>query len=242
LQHSRSIEELKKTGHCLTDIRMKTSTITGADQGLFAVRSFSTGEVVSISPVLVMGKHILSRSDANSVLVNYALSVNGSDVSLIPFGRAGMANHGGSSANLRVEWYDWPSRRSGGMPLILSEKTIEELESAPFAPLDVSYRALRDISEGEELTIDYGPAWEAAWSQYVKDLASWTDAMKDAATALSELQQPVFRHTIGIDASMYPSSWYIPCIGHDCALSRKANTESCSLYMASSSIPGKLEG
>lgn len=229
---SRDIEELSASGHCLTDVAVDDSAIPGAGQGVYAERSFKAGEVVSITPVLILPKHILNDTYANSVMVNYVLSVDGSDVTLLPLGRASMVNNGGKESSLSVHWYDWEGQRVlyDQYPSAALERSIEELEASHFANLDISYVATRDIEEGEELTLNYGPEWEAAWKEYQNTI--WRRKQLIHAA----IDPPIFRQPIGVSATMFPSSWMGNCIGRDCNL----RTTPCDLYMATSTLPGRM--
>lgn len=209
--HSRSLKDLNAFGHCLTDVSIQKSKIAGAGQGLFAEKSFKAGEVVSIVPVLVMPKHILSEVGANSVLVNYAMSVPGSDVALFPLGRAAMVNNGGQSSNLKVQWYDWDSRRvllGSERPSAVNERTVDELEASPYASLDICYIATQNIEKGEELTLFYGAQWENLWENYQNALES--------TSIFGNSPRPVFLEPVGLEAGMFPDSWMVSCIGTNC--------------------------
>jgi hypothetical protein len=202
---SRPLEELARSGHCLTDIYMDTSTIPSAGRGVFASRDFSEGEVVSISPVLIVPRHLLERPESNTVMLNYAISTNGTDVTILPIGLAAMINNGrAEKANVRLEWYEWASHTSGGMPQALMSRTIEEIDESPFSALDVSYRATRPIRAGEELLLDYGPEWSEAWERYLVARAD------PAAPA-------VFRCPVGAPEGLFPEPWHkLKCFGEHC--------------------------
>jgi hypothetical protein len=239
LSLSRSLTDLERTGHCLSDVEILESSMgAGAGDGLFATRPFKSGEVVSLSPVLFMAKHTLLETSATSELVNYALSLPGSDVSLVPMGRAGMANDGGPAASLRLHWYDWASRSvlyGSDMPDAIKGKTVDEIESSRFVTLDVCYVATRDIEEGEELTLFYGEEWGREWQLH-------TQRQQADSSAL-------FRHFIDVSPEMFPNSWMIDCVGNSChkkvsppplANAAEVGTyrDDCSLYMAASTIAG----
>lgn len=55
------------------------------------------------------------------------------------------------------------------MPRLL-EAPLRELEADKTAKLAFEMVATRDIKEGEEIFLDYGDAWEAAWKEHVQ---SW---------------------------------------------------------------------
>jgi hypothetical protein len=236
--YHRGVEDLSAHGHCLSDVSVRDSGIPGAGQGLFAERAFRQGDVVSISPVLVMSKQVLGNSSANSVLLNYAISLDGSDVAVLPIGKAAMANNGGrEGASLSMHWYDWDSSRvfyDADLPEVIKRQSIEKIEGSPSASLDISYVATRDIQAGEELTIFYGEQWESAWKAYQGLL--WK--RKQLIQARGE--SPVFRQPVGAQPRMFPAAWMVDCIGRACAPSEVRGGGACSLYLATSSLPGMV--
>ena len=144
-----------------------------------------------------------------------------------------MINNAGKQSNTKVHWYEWNKRRvlyGHEMPSAVLHNSIQELESMPFAPLDISYVATRDILKGEELTLDYGEEWELKWKEY--QAALW----KRKQLLHTSPDPPIFRYSVGVNPEMFPSSWMVDCIGYDCVKNRN---EYCELYLATSSLPGK---
>eukprot|EP01041_Mallomonas_annulata_P001695 gene1695-3285_t len=108
-----TIDELKTVGHCLTDVFVNKSVLPKAGKGLFAKIAYKAGEIVTISPVAVLPRHeVEAASDNSTLLINFCIISEGSDVALFPFGLAGMVNHGGRESNMRVM-----SRSNGDKPL-----------------------------------------------------------------------------------------------------------------------------
>lgn len=108
---SYSAEALRKEGRCLSDIRVGSSSFPFAGKGAFATKSFARGEVVSVSPVLVLPLHAMEMEANHSVLLNYCISSgprngNKSDVALLPLSQAAMMNHGPPGlANVKIDWW-----------------------------------------------------------------------------------------------------------------------------------------
>ncbi len=76
--------------------------------------------------------------------------------------------------------------------------SIQELLSYPFIPLDLAYYAARDISKGEELTLDYGSSWESHYREWgIKSLEFPSDDYMK------------FRHYIQPSQDLFPRSWFI---------------------------------
>eukprot|EP00602_Paraphysomonas_sp_CaronLab_P005770 CAMPEP_0185033988 /NCGR_PEP_ID=MMETSP1103-20130426/23456_1 /TAXON_ID=36769 /ORGANISM="Paraphysomonas bandaiensis, Strain Caron Lab Isolate" /LENGTH=428 /DNA_ID=CAMNT_0027570461 /DNA_START=21 /DNA_END=1304 /DNA_ORIENTATION=- len=203
-----SAEYLKKNGHCLTDIYTDHSDIPLAGKGVFARKAFKKGEIVSISPALVLPRHSVVKANDHSVLINYCICSPGSDAAIMPIGLAGMFNHGGSRANLEMAWYEWsdPSTSSEESRLTWD---IARLEKLPYAPLDIKYVASRDIAVGEELLISYGAEWERAWLSYVDEVIAWTEKYGGDGIVM----RPQFRQPISAPDGMFPENFMSECIG-----------------------------
>lgn len=182
-----SISELEKYGHCLTHVSVNTSSIPEVGKGLFAEKNFKAGDIVVISPVLMLEKAMVDRMRVTSVLMNYCFTPPGdvSDVVLFPLNNAVAINHQPEGlANLDIQWYDWTRVSSKGAYFektnnntrdltSLLKLSVTEILAAPYAQFDLAFVALTDIYEGDELTINYGDSWQEAWDQYGSALQEW---------------------------------------------------------------------
>lgn len=201
---SRPLHYLQEEGYCLTDVEVKKSGIYNAGRGLFARRRFSAGDLVTLSPALVLPMKRLRDAAPHSVVLNYAISPNDSDVAILPFGRGAMANHGEAGQfNLQLQWHDREMGTAGAGPNGSSTGK-DELQQSDAAPVYVSYVATRDIATGDELTLHYGKAWEQAWTQYARRMNAAVDRGVASPPASSSI---IFRHPIGAPEGMFPSHW-----------------------------------
>ena len=202
-----SMSELKAVGHCVSNIytsKSKISAQESAGQGVFASVEFKKGELVDVSPVLVLPKHeVQEASDSSYVLINFCFSRPGSDLAFLPIGYGAVCNHGGKNANVAIEWHWWGGSYNES---VLSISPAELLKSE-FAQLYFSYRALRDIKKDEEILIDYGADWEADWNKYLQAKRDFK-IFKEAV--------PLFRRSIDINEPMFPDNWYVDCVGATC--------------------------
>ena len=75
----------------------------------------------------------------------------------------------------------------------------------------LEYVAMRDIAQGEELFLDYGPAWEAAWTTHVQNWKPPSNA-KDYVypTDMNALDEP-FRTVDEQRKNPYPSNLQTVC-------------------------------
>jgi len=149
------VDELRRTGHCVTQVRIAPSSLpptvvpvpadtadeeeggggggsvytvtVSAGLGLFAARSFNAGEVVTVSPVMLLPRAAVEKTAASaSVLANYCFAADDVNTVLLPFGPAAIANHAPPSsppegppssstplsssspaANMQMQWFFW---------------------------------------------------------------------------------------------------------------------------------------
>ena len=180
----------------MTQVMVFDSDIPLSGKGLFAMRDFKKGEIVDISPVLLLRKHDVQSISNESVLMNYCITAPGLDIVLLPLGFSTAINHNTEYlSNLVLEWYQWPSDTNGKT----KDSNIDELINSEFSPLDVSFRAKRDVLYGEELTLNYGVEWVEEWASY---LAS-TYRMDNTTT-----NHRLFRHPIIANDGFFPKHWY----------------------------------
>jgi hypothetical protein len=214
--------EKKEASHyksvCLSDVNIKRSRISShhqtAGNGLFAKRAFQKDELITVSPVLLLEYHHLLETYYNisSLLMIYSFYKSRSSVALLPLGLSSMMNHyedlsglshglPGSFApqktpSVYVDWFHWNASAAAShervRPFALS-LPLDHLLSMPFAPLDLAFYANRAIEEGEELTLDYGPEWVAAYQ--------YSEAKTDPSVP--------FLHWIGGADDLFPDDWMV---------------------------------
>jgi len=262
----------------------------GAGQGLFSKVMVKTGDLVTMSPLLVLPLHsIVAGSDANCTLINHCLAsssslnrndANYSDVCLLPFGKSALINHAPTrgrpslcshstrnvTANVAMEWFafnnysaadacalsaavlgadprlycDLPEgaklfesnqNKSAQLDLLLSpETTLQQLEQYPYAPLDIGYRATRDIAPGDEIYVDYGAEWEVAFSMHLQRMTEYYEYVDRLPVQLEAEANgeglhtnvmpipPQFRHPMVLPEEMVPLHWKgVQCLGSHCS-------------------------
>mmetsp|Transcript_17515 Transcript_17515/g.26592 ORF Transcript_17515/g.26592 Transcript_17515/m.26592 type:complete len:598 (+) Transcript_17515:47-1840(+) len=180
-QSTRKTEWLREHGICGDNIKEGISTINQAGRGAFATRDLSKGTIIAPLPLIHLsnrtrmdmykrnGSAVIKESPpvGKQLLLNYCMGHRDSTLLLCPYGLlTALINHGGKErSNVKLRWSD-PSR-SNHQPEWLN-KTIKELRQKKSAILTMELVALRDISEGEEVLMDYGDEWEAAWTEHTK--------------------------------------------------------------------------
>jgi hypothetical protein len=180
-----------KNGYCLDSLRMGESKISQAGRGAFANRKFSDGDIISLSPMM----HIAQRSlldmyrletfldprtgerfrdflieegpIGKQLLTNYCFGHPESSLLLFPLaGHVGLINHQKEEPNAYITW----SRvRDNGLP---NQHSFQDVSVGALASVNrivavMKIVALREIEEGEEVTISYGDDWHRAWDSYM---------------------------------------------------------------------------
>jgi SET domain len=100
-----------------------------------------------------------------TVLLNYVFGHRHSTILLSPYGLlSSLINHSPNKANTRIQWTTSPMRSPEWF-----EMDPEEWIMSTHSGLQWDFIALRDIEANEEILIDYGPEWEAAWKEHVRN-------------------------------------------------------------------------
>lgn len=187
----REIDWLEENGACMDNIYADVSKIPHAGRGAFARRSIGKGEVIGPAPLIHLpnryvmkmyeGKVVLdpdegfeyvivrdtTQDDQEQLLLNYCFGHRDSTLLLCPYGLlTSLINHSHESPNAKVEWSQKTSLMAHPEWRNL---TLREWGGKVHTGLSFDFVALRDISESEEILIDYGEEWEAAWQKHVNN-------------------------------------------------------------------------
>jgi hypothetical protein len=182
------------------------------------MRNFYAGEIVTISPTMILPKERVERMslETDTVIQNYCIaSADVSSIVLFPFGLSGMANHARAGhANMEMEWHWWSEEEKEKK----MSASAEDLSSAAFAQLDIAFRATVDIWEGTELTFDYGDEWADAWVSYLGQMNLWliSRALNEHAkyddelfsADLIDLVMPEFRAFMAAPEGFFLPQWH----------------------------------
>lgn len=195
-QSERSLKWLEKNGICMDNIREGPSTIPQAGRGAFATRDLAKDSAIAPLPLI----HVTERKrldmyeltpsqeeqfnknniTSKQLLLNYCFGHRQSTLLLCPYGMlTALVNHGSKQrANVKLQW-SVPARSSHD-PTWLN-MSVKDLKAKKISGLSMELVALRDIKEGEEVLLDYGDEWEAAWTRHIN---SWKP-LNDAANYVS---------------------------------------------------------
>lgn len=184
---NRSLMWLQENGVCGDTMHTGLSTIRQAGHGAFASWHLQQGTVVLPVPLIhIPDRAVLdfyySESPPDStgkrrgkdgrvippqLLLNYCMGHRDSTLLLSPYGPLfSLINHNKTLANVKLQWAS--PLRSQHNPRLLN-RTVSELSEIRRAQLAMELVALRDIEPGEEIFLDYGDEWEAAWQKHVQE-------------------------------------------------------------------------
>lgn len=207
-----SLDYLDKVGVCQGSNFVNASTLYGAGRGLFAGKDYNEGDIILISPVLLIPYDYFSDPYANTNLQNYLLSYPGSNLGVLPIGHGSLINYFAAVAgsdeldpltepNAKIQWHPWYGYKD--MENYAREISIEDLMGAHAAPLDIAYIATQPIAKGDEILMDYGDAWVQQWNAYKDALLEW----EEHNTEWMENDPPIFKSAIFEPNLYFPHTW-----------------------------------
>jgi hypothetical protein len=177
--NQRTPQWLRENGKCLEHMVPGLSQLPHAGHGGIAQHSIAKGDVVVPAPMVhVMDRDVMALYDENGLkvgdqlLLNYCFGHRESSLLLCPNTNAILINHCSKQSkqdcipNAEVRWSTGGYATSDAW----RDMSLVELSRQPYRGLEMDIVAVRDIAPGEEVFMDYGPAWENAWKNHV---ATW---------------------------------------------------------------------
>jgi len=200
-QSVRSIRWLEKNGMCVDNIREGLSTNNEAGRGAFATRSIRKGQVIAPAPVVQVHRKNLELyyQDAtgtidlmgHQLLRNYCFGHEKSSLLLFPYSPVvNYINHNAEAPNAYVRWSKHPLHSTDWL-----KKSVEDVLNATQPGLIMEVVASRPIAPGEEVFIDYGSEWQAAWEAHTK-------AWKTLIGEVNETKPYMSATTMNLDLSV----------------------------------------
>ncbi len=157
-------EWVRKHGMCIDHIEIRQALDPEMGRGAFARRFLPRGSVVAPAPLQTFkNRNDFAQQKPEALFVNYCLQLSGTNILLFPYGPGvNLINHSSEKANVKLQWSTNAQNHRHWLDLPLNK--FWEMVYPGALILDVV--ALRDIQPGEELYLDYGPEWEAAWQDH----------------------------------------------------------------------------
>jgi hypothetical protein len=241
----RTIEWLNDHGRCMDNIRPGKSTIPDAGRGAFASRLIPKGGLVAPGPVLhipnstvmtmydidpLTGERDASKEPGKQLIVNYCFGHSKSTLLLCPYTSPSAYINHSRKPNARVVWADETTPNHNAEWL---KEDVDFLKKQEAIGLSLNFEATRDIQPGEEVFIDYGREWEAAWKKYVIEWKPPADAdefvsaitlQQDLSTPLRTMIEQVnepypqniafYCHTYSLEEEEYVDEWSLSEAGY----------------------------
>jgi hypothetical protein len=235
----RTVEWLQQHGKCQDHLRPGQSTIPQAGRGAFAARDLPRGTIVGYAPLIHIGETALDlwtmtynpkttkqqqqqpgrggpQNQSLSyqkldLILNYSFGHANSTLILTPYGAmVNYINHDQQRVNVKVTWPDPTQELVAHKPEWLQQDVTFLKNTIDKIGLSLEYVALRDIEEGEEILMDYGTAWQAAWDHHV---ATWTPPPDAERYVHSSQFLPVeyFRTQHELQSKPYPPNLHTMC-------------------------------
>jgi hypothetical protein len=192
----RSLEWLETNGYCMDTLSVGKSTISHSGRGAFAKNAFVEGETVLPLPMLQISRDSLDIWQNNELyskqlLINYCFGHKDSSLLLFPYSSsANFINNGGKEANAKVVWAESdPTGFHQREWLFTLPHHLLNKDNYHRTGLLMLVVATRPISEGEEITIDYGTDWQDAWEKHVENWDS--GGINRSAAELNESEKEI---------------------------------------------------
>ena len=160
---------------CLDDnLEQGPSLLSKVGQGVFTRRPLEEGSVLTSSPAAPIHQDHLWQEEFRTFqpIINYCFGHVESDLLWLPYGPFVSAiNHRSEHPNVALRWHPAPpnddlARRSQYHHPELLDFSPERVAATHGKGMVVDVVALRPLSKGEELYLDYGDAWERAWRDH----------------------------------------------------------------------------
>mmetsp|Transcript_4976 Transcript_4976/g.7341 ORF Transcript_4976/g.7341 Transcript_4976/m.7341 type:complete len:671 (-) Transcript_4976:204-2216(-) len=230
----RDTSWILENGICMENIKPGISNIEHAGRGAFAQNHIAMGAIVSPGPLLnIVDKDLLNMYEYNEeeahfelftkqLLLNYCFGHVDSKLLLCPQSNMILINHkscrntngecGNNGPNARVQWgTTWDKDTKDWLELSMEEIEFNTAEKRRGLSLEVV--ATRDILPGEEITMDYGPAWEVAWEEHLVLWEVFFDEIDDGryipVRTLTDNQD--FRTVDELEDDPYPTNVLMVC-------------------------------
>lgn len=208
----RPVAWLEQHGWCVDRIEIGRSRLRDAGRGAFARNSLPRGAVVAPAPLQAFrDRGIFATTAPEQLYVNYCLQPARSTMIFYPYGPAvNLVNHSFKAPNVEWRWSTNSLHRAEW--LALSHEAF--WATATPGGLVLELVAIRDIAAGEELLLNYGAAWEAAWTAHVAQWRPPSDAAAYVYPAEMDETQPL--RTVSEQAlDPYPANLATMCATAD---------------------------
>lgn len=212
LTHKHSREWLQDNGFCMDWIEAGQSTLAQAGRGAFATRFIPKGTVIALAPLIHIvdpDKEIVDWSHdlvKKELVRNYSFGHSQTSVLLTPHGAGvGLINHAAKESNVEIRW---PSKELPCHSPLFLTLPVSALAGETSIRLSLEYVTSRNVYPGEELFLNYGTEWEAAWDRHVRQ---WQPQTQWFVHPSQVNRHEPFRTVTELGFDPYPPNLYLTC-------------------------------
>jgi hypothetical protein len=210
--NQRPVEWIHRKGICVDRVRIGACKIVEAGRGVFAKHQISASTIILPVPVIQMNRtmqkithhgHNNNTGSENDIgidngkamastnmplermVVNYCLGHDDSTMLLCPYlTTVSLINHSNDPEKINAKLTLSSSRYKNQTLLETSAHDLLEARRAKKS-LGIIFDlvATRDIREGEEIYLNYGPGWQKAWEEHVESWKPFVYDLPEEATA-----------------------------------------------------------
>merc|ERR1712194_616961 len=180
----------------------------------FELRDVDIDEEEHLDELIESAMKYKNRYTKPDLVLNYSFGHRNSTLLLTPYGAmVNYINHksanDGDGPNVRIQW---PDREMVAHKPEWLTKDLDFLrDSTDKIGLSFDYIALRDIKEGDEITMDYGDEWDNAWKEHVANWVPPEDA--DGYLHSSKFETKYLRTPQELLDDPYPWNLHTLCTG-----------------------------
>lgn len=217
---ARSNEWLESNGICLDNIRSGQSEMEQAGRGAIATRRIEKGSIIAPLPLIHMDRRKIRTFEDfededdpkelnEQLILNYSYGHRDSSLLLFPYSPVvNFINNNSdkTKVNARIRWSSSKYHTKEWEKL-----TVDEILSQKRAGLMMEVVAIQDIEMGDEIYIDYGTEWDAAWDLHVKN---WKPPATGHVPIHHLNMEEVIRTVEETEGRPYPDNAMIICFVH----------------------------
>jgi hypothetical protein len=213
----------------------KTTSDEAKGMGVFAKRDMKMDTIITSTPLIPIERNTMKIWDFDKdpvndqqLMLNYQFGHPGSDLLFLPTGpMVNFINHNQIAPNAEIRWHKVKEQHQEERSLQRREEYHHpELFDMPAATVMLAHGkglmmdivATRDIAQGEEIFLNYGHFWQAAWDKhkedYKKTIAKFNEKDRDYVSAQSyrELNgEDEFKTLMEQSMDPYPNSLKFHC-------------------------------
>lgn len=204
--YRQPVNFLRQHGICIDHIRPGQTKDPLRQYGAFATRTLPLDTIIAPLPIIAIDRKSLWMESTRSqqLILNYCFGHPKSSMLLYPYSMVSNYVNHGDEPNAQVRW----SSVSRNLEKTRGMSPSALIEGSHWGMV-LELVATREIAEGEEILIDYGPVWRQAWQDHVDRFVGITENGYEYPPGDSDGDNHGFFRTI--DEAPYPDNLQTSC-------------------------------